>query len=297
MTVILNAECGPGTNPTDLKSKIGEAFAAAGQRPEIIAVGGKDMNAAAKQIVAGDEDIIVAAGGDGTISAVAGAVAPSGKILGVLPLGTLNHFAKDLHIPLDLEGAVRTVLARNIAPIDVSEVNGQIFVNNSSLGLYPRIVHRREAGQAHMGMGKWLAFASAAFVAFSRFPFLDLCIEVSGRTLRRKTAFLFVGNNEYEIAGFRIGGRTRLDSGKLGLYLAHRVGRWGSIRLAIRALLGHLSQEKDFEAYGAEIAFIETRRRCLLVAIDGEVTRMESPLRYRSRPGALRVIVPAIPPD
>lgn len=298
MTVILNARAGSSESSAttgDLKSKIIELFGAAGLHPELIAVAGKDISAAAKKAVAGGEDVIIAAGGDGTISAVAAELADSGKHLGVLPLGTLNHFARDLHIPLDLEGAVRTIVERHAVTVDVAEVNGRVFVNNSSLGIYPQIVHRRKAHQTRLGVGKWPAFVWAALIAFRRFPFLKLQIALEGQTLQRKSAFLFIGNNEYEIAGFRVGARQCVNSGKLWLYLAHRVGRWGSIRLAIRALLGHLSQEKDFEAYCVDEVSIETQRRSLLVAADGEVRRMDSPLHYRSRPGALRVIVPRNP--
>jgi diacylglycerol kinase family enzyme len=99
------------------------------------------------------------------------------------------------------------------------------------------------------------------------------------------------------MTGFRIGKRSRLDTGVLGLYLAHRVGRWGLIRMALRALLGHLDQEKDFESYRVTEARIEIPRRHGLVAADGEVRWMEAPFHYRSRPGVLRVIVPRTPVD
>ena len=293
MVVILNAGAGKAGKSGNLQSMIAELFGAAGLNAEIILVAGKDMSAAARQAVAENHETIVAAGGDGTVNTVAAEVAGTEKILGVLPVGTLNHFAKDLHLPLDLEGAVRTIVERNIATVDVGEVNGRVFVNNSSLGIYPHIVHGRVAEQMRLRMGKRPAYIWATIHAFRRFPFLNLRIEFKGKTLRRETPFLFVGNNEYEMTGFRIGARRRLDAGKLGLYLTHRVGRWGLIRVALRALLGHLSQEKDFEAYLVEEAFVEAHRHFILVATDGEVKWMESPLHYRSRPRALRVIVPA----
>jgi diacylglycerol kinase family enzyme len=291
MIVILNLGARKAKSG-NLQPRIAELFGAAGLNAEIISVAEKDVSTAAKQAVTENHETIVAAGGDGTVNTVAAKVAGTEKMLGVLPLGTLNHFAKDLHLPLRLEGAVRTIVQRHVATVDVGEVNGRVFINNSSLGIYPHVVHRRVAEQMRSRIGKWPAFTWAGMHAFRRFPFLDLRIEVKGETLRRKTAFLFVGNNEYEMTGFRIGARRRLDTGKLGLYLTHRVGRWGLIRVALRALLGHLTQEKDFEAYLVEEAFVEARRHFILVAADGEVKWMESPLHYRSRPGALRVIVP-----
>jgi diacylglycerol kinase family enzyme len=293
MIVILNARAGNVAKSANLQSIIAELFGAEGLNAEVISVAGKNMGPAVRQAVAGDHEMIVAAGGDGTVSTVAAELVSTEKILGVLPLGTLNHFAKDLHLPLGLEGAVRTIVRRHVASVDVGEVNGRVFVNNSSLGIYPHTVHRRVAEQMRLRMGKWPAFIWASKHVFHRFPLLDLRIEIKGKTLRRETPFLFVGNNEYEMIGFRIGARRRLNAGKLGLYLTHRVGRWGLIRLALRALLGHLAQVKDFEVYLVEEAFVEAPRHLILVAADGEVKWMESPLHYRSRPGALRVIAPA----
>jgi diacylglycerol kinase family enzyme len=292
MVVILNARAGTVARSGDLQAMIVELFRAVGLNTEIISVGGKDVNAAAKQAVSGHHETIVAAGGDGTVSTVAAEVAGTEKVLGVLPLGTLNHFAKDLHLPLNLQSAVRTIAERNITTVDVGEVNGRVFINNSSLGIYPHIVHRRIVEQMRLRIGKWPAFIWASMRAFRRFPFLDLRIEFKGEMLRRKTPFLFIGNNEYEMTGFRIGARKRIDAGKLCLYLTHRVGRWGLIRLAVRALLGHLSQQKDFETYLVDEAFVEADRHLILVAADGEVRWMELPLHYRSRPGVLRVITP-----
>ena len=128
--------------------------------------------------------------------------------------------------------------------------------------------------------------------AFRRFPFLHLQIEVEGRQLARTTPFLFIGNNVYQMAGFKIGSRPLLDTGLLSLYLTQRTSRLGLILHALRALFGRLNQSKDFEAFTVKEARIETHRRRLLVAWDGEIAWMETPLHYRTRPGALRVLVP-----
>ena len=125
-----------------------------------------------------------------------------------------------------------------------------------------------------------------------RFPFLHLRITVEDKQLNRKTAFLFVGNNEYQMSGFNLGGRVCLDCRQLGLYLTHRTGRLGLFRLAFRALLGRLEQAKDFDAFCVTEATIETHRSRLLVATDGEVNWMATPLHYRIRPAALRVLIP-----
>ncbi len=215
----------------------------------------------------------------------------SGKTLGVLPFGTMNHFAKDLGIPLDLEGAVETIVAGHAASVDVGEVNGRIFLNNSSLGLYPRNIREREK-QQRLGWGKWPAYIWAALGVLRRYPFLEIRLSVDGKELTSRTPFVFVGNNEYEMKGLNIGSRARLDKGELSLYTASRTRRLGLIGLALRALFGGLRQERDFLAFAAKDVWIGTRHKRVRMALDGEVTIMEPPFHYRVRPGALRVLAP-----
>lgn len=295
MFVILNRTAGgPDVKPEQSDETIRDLFAQHGAAIEILKPDeATDVIALARRAAAAPDPVIVAGGGDGTISAVASVLVDTEKILGILPLGTLNHFAKDLRIPLDLPGAVATITQGHSQKVDAGEVNGRIFINNSSLGIYPRIVADREEQQEHQARGKWSAFLWATLRALRRFPFLNLKITLEGKQLTRKTAFLFVGNNQYEIAGFNLGGRVSLNAGKLWLYLTHRTGRFGLFRLAARALFGRLEEAKDFDVYCVEEAVVETQRRPhLLVATDGEVNRFQSPLHYRVRPGALRVIVP-----
>ncbi len=290
MIVIMNRGAGGREDP---EARIVELLRSHGKEPRVMHPDQtRDIATLAREAARTGDPIIVAAGGDGTISTVAAELAGSDKILGVLPVGTLNHFAKDLHIPLDLENAVRTIAEGETVAVDVGEVNGRVFINNSSLGLYPHIVSRREAQQTRLSRGKWTAFFWATIQALRRFPFLDLQIAFEGQEIFRRSAFLFVGNNQYEIAGFNLGSRACMDAGNLGLYLTHRTGRLGLFRLAFHALFGRVDQAKDFDAFCVTEARIETRKRRLLVACDGEVELMETPLLYRSRPAALRVRVP-----
>ena len=135
---------------------------------------GEDVRAIAAELVGGHPPVVVAGGGDGTISAVASVVAGTGVALGVLPLGTLNHFAKDLGIPLDTGAAVRAIAAKHTIEVDVGVVNGRVFINNSSLGLYPHIVRDRENQQRRLGRGKWYALAWATLTAFRRSRLLNV---------------------------------------------------------------------------------------------------------------------------
>jgi diacylglycerol kinase family enzyme len=216
----------------------------------------------------------------------------SDKVLGVLPFGTMNHFAKDLLIPLDLEGAVATIAAGHVQKVDVGEVNGHAFINNSSLGLYPSMVREREK-QQRLGRGKWPAFVWAALAVLRRYPFLDVRVGIDGQKLNSHTPFVFIGNNEYEMESLNVGRRVCLDKGELSLYMTNRTGRLGLLRLALRALLGGLRQEKDFLAVCTSEIWIGTKHKRVRVALDGEVTVMEPPLHYLVRPRALRVLTPA----
>ncbi len=276
------------------RESLQELFQANGITARIsIAHSGAEICELAKAAVRGNSQVIVAGGGDGTINAVAAAIIDSGsdKILAVLPMGTLNHLAQDLGLPLELEQAARVILSGHPVNIDVGEVNGRIFLNNSSLGLYPIMVRERERHQ-RLGHGKWPAFAWAAFTVFRRYPFLSVRLLVAGDELNCRTPFLFVGNNDYAMEGLRIGRRPCLNAGRLSLYITNRTGRLGLIRLALRALFGRLRSEKDFLAVSTGEVKIETRRKRMRVAFDGETAVLGTPLHYRTRPGILRVMVP-----
>ncbi|MGJ7918392.1 diacylglycerol/lipid kinase family protein [Massilia sp. LXY-6] len=293
VTVIINGGAGQGHDDracAELRAKLANA----GLDAELVlAKDGEEMIATARRALHGGAELVVAGGGDGTINAVASVMADSGVRFGVLPLGTLNHFAKDLGIPLDLDDAVRNLAGGVPRKVDVGEVNGRIFLNNSSLGLYPDIVRDREKQQRRLGRGKWPAALWASVAALRRYPFLSVRLTVRGETLARRTPFVFIGNNRYIMEGLAIGERERLDDGVLSLYVAQHPTRLGLLRFAVDALFGKLGSERDFDVLEAPGFQIETHHARLHVATDGEVTMMNSPLRYRVRPGALTVLVPA----
>src|SRR5258706_607630 len=212
--VIINARSG-ASNKDAMRERLAELFQQNGIEARIsLARNGQSLAELARRAAHSDAGTVVAGGGDGTINAVASTLIDTGKTLGVLPLGTLNHFAKDLKIPLDLEGAAGTIIANHAVQVDVGEVNGQIFLNNSSLGLYPSLVHKREQRQ-RLGHGKWPAFIWAAFSVMRRYPFLDVRLNADGKEFSSRTPFVFVGNNKYEMESFNIGTRDQLDDAQL----------------------------------------------------------------------------------
>ena len=256
-----------------------------------VARNGNELAELAGDAARGPFKAIVAGGGDGTVSTIAAAVINTDKALGVLPLGTLNHFAKDLKIPIDLASATRTLVAGHTTEVDVAEVNDRIFLNNSSLGLYPIIVREREKRE-RLGFKKWPAFVWAIIQAFRRYPFLDVQLHLNGKFIDRRTPFVFVGNNQYAMDLLNIGMRDRLDRGELSIYITHRTSRAKLISLGLRAVIGRLREDKDFLAFNSSEVKIESRHKRLRVAFDGEIDVLRPPLHYRIRTRALRVVVP-----
>jgi YegS/Rv2252/BmrU family lipid kinase len=292
--VLLNAAAGKAVRSEDsaLVSRVRQAFDRARVEAEVLALPHDALPEAAMTAAASDADVVVVGGGDGTLNAGAAALVGRPKPLGILPLGTLNHFAKDVGIPLDLEQAVATIAAGHVREVDVGEVNGRIFLNNSSVGLYPSAVAQREELRHRHGGGKWPAMFNACVDVFRRFPLLDVILQIEGHTVRLTTSFIFVGNNRYEMTLLALGTRSTLEGGQLSVYLTRNAGRMGLLRLAFRALLGRLDQDRDFHSFALSEVEIRTRLHSLRVSLDGEVLRMASPIRFRSRPRALRVLAP-----
>lgn len=292
VSVIVNTGSGAGCDAPRMR-KLERSLHAAGLSFRLVPVDDGDaIVQAARSAVDSGARVVVAAGGDGTVSAVASQLADTDVVMGVLPIGTLNHFAKDAGIPVDPDDALRVITQGHVAHLDCAEVNGRTFVNNSSLGLYPHIVTDRESQRRRVGRGKWQALFTATVNALRRFPVLTLQIDVDGKAHERRSAFFFIGNNEYRMEGFSIGERESISQGRLSLYLTRHTGRFGLFRLALRALLGRLRQSPDFEMVTVPSLTVRSRRRRLLVATDGEVQFMQPPLHYRIRRKSLRVLVP-----
>lgn len=284
--VIVNPRSGGGPTPETIE----KWFRDAGGEARIHLA--ENPNDVAHEIARTSPALVVAAGGDGTVSSVASALVDTPIPLAVLPVGTLNHFARDIGLPPEPEAAVRIALGGKTRAVDVGEVNGRIFVNNASVGLYPAMVHRRVKQQRRLGRSKWHAMLWAMHAVLRGHPFMNLTLELDGVEQQRRTPFVFVGNNVYQMEGFLIGLRPRLDEGMLSVYLSHRRGRLGLLFLALRALLGRLLQARDFEAGTVSHLRIDSRHTRLLVATDGEVGALDMPLNFRTRPRALRVVVP-----
>ncbi len=290
MCCLVNANAGTaGASPGEV---VAAAFKTHGVLPHIIEVQeGDDIHALTRQALAQGHKVMVSGGGDGTVNAVASCViGQKGITFGVLPMGTYNHFAKDLVIPLDLAAAAGVIVAGHTRAIDVGSVNGHIFVNNSSVGIYPAMVRLRVALQKS-GYRKSIAAAWAALRILARFPRLRIALHSADASLpATATPMIFVGNNRYAMDLAQWGTRPSLQDGKLWVMVSSAAGRLAMLR----SLLSVLWSQQDV----ANVIFFETdrfrvttRHRYAKVAVDGEVLRLTTPLDYEIRPHALQVIV------
>ena len=298
VTVLLNAGAGAfsGQLADEIRQELEGSFQAHGVSCDIRLVPGQLLSEAAalaiEQAKRGEIDAIVVGGGDGTIRTVASVTAGTETPLGVIALGTLNHFAKDLGLPLDMEAAVATIVAGRVVLVDLAEVNGEVFINNSSIGIYPYMVIDRERRRDRHKLAKWMAMVPAFFRMMKHFPRRRLRIQAEGDSKPYRTPCLFVGNNKYSTDLFSIGRRERLDEGALWLYVVKPRNPVEFFWMVWRLCFGKLDAAKDLDTFVLSDVEITAKASRLPVSLDGEIEIMRPPLTYRSRPKALRVIVP-----
>lgn len=297
--VLLNASAGAANHrgADNLRAELEAAFERLNVVAECDFCSGQELKAQAEKALAqaraGKIDAVVVGGGDGSIRTVASVLAGTDVPLGILPLGTLNHFAKDLGLPHDLEEAARVIAEGAERVVDLAEVNGEVFINNSSVGIYPYIVIDRERRRTNHKLAKWMAMVPAVFRAVRHFPRRRLALSAEGWTRPYRTPCLFVGNNDYGMDLFTLGRRQHLDRGDVSVHVVKQRRPLGLFWMMCRLAFGHASQARDIESFKLKEVEVRSKTSRLPVALDGEVEIMHPPLRYRSRPAALTVIVPA----
>ncbi len=283
---------GGGSAGADAVDRVRAALGKAGLSADIHEVPGPDLANRAADLAASGLPLVVAAGGDGTMSAVGGALAGSDTALGILPLGTLNHLARDLGIAFDLDEAAAVIAAGHRRRIDAVSVNDRMFLNNSSVGLYSLLVDSRDAGQRRFGWTKRRAMIPAAIRTLARLHHHRLRLSGNGREATIDTPLLFVGNNDYSVALPAAGRRQSLDDGRLCVMVLRRTGRWHLLGVIARALIGRSNDDDMIRVDTASDLRVDSRRSTLSVAIDGETVHLAPPLTYRIHPRALTVLAP-----
>ena len=292
ITVLLNRHGGALAADPKLADRVEDALTAAGLDIDLELLSGGECAVRAKAIAERGAKLVVVGGGDGTISAAASALAGTKTALGILPLGTLNHFARDLGIPTDLQEAAKLIASKKDRPVDVAEMNGRIFINNSAIGLYPLMVRDREFQQERLGRNKKLAMIVASLRTLVRFRHQRLTLTVNDEKARVDTPLLFVGNNDYRVDLGALGQRDSVEDGRLSVFVMRKKTRAGFIAASVRALLNRARPEDMVQLEDVQRLRVASSRGALAVSLDGEVVREAPPLDYKIRRKALRVIAP-----
>lgn len=268
------------------------AFRRAGHQVEVTVCGRRDLagalSAAAQRA---DVDAVICGGGDGTVLTAILAGLGRDRPLGILPLGTLNLLARDLGLPLDPVEAAARLAEGHAARIDLAEVNGLPFAIWASLGMHPWIVRRRDKMQRG-GLRKWPAFALAALRAFRRYPLVRVTLSINGTQKTITTPLLVISNNAWHEQRLPLT-RAALDSGELVVHVAKVSTRLGLLWLALRALFGAWHYNRLLDTFAVDEVRVISRKRRVMVSLDGEVTVLRSPLVFKLRPKALVVLMPS----
>ncbi|SDC94775.1 Diacylglycerol kinase family enzyme [Sphingomonas sp. YR710] len=292
LPLIVNRAGGAAAAAGDaLADTLTAAFAKAGTAIDLHLIEGADIPDTFRRL-AGHGRVVVA-GGDGTMACAAEAARGTDTEIALLPLGTLNHLARDLGVPAEIDAAAKLAVDGRAVAIDVGDVNGRRFVNNASIGVYPEMVRSRDDTRERTGWPKWLATVPAAWQVLSRLTHHRLHVDMGTGAQPLVTPLLFVGNNHYALDAGEVGRRPSLSDGKLSVYaVAHR-SRIGLIWFALRALAGRADRKRDFVAIGdCEALTVWSSGSSIEIALDGELLRLQSPLRFSIEPGALNVVAP-----
>jgi diacylglycerol kinase family enzyme len=287
LPVLINRSGGTAaTLGASLGPAVEQAFAATGRPIALELVDGQEIDEAVRAHAG--ESVIVVGGGDGTLGTAAAALAGTRSALAILPLGTRNHLARQLGIPLDLAEAARVSVAGQRRRIDLGGAGNRTFVNNASFGLYTRFVRQRDR---HAGP-KWLSAIPATWHVLKHMRAQHFTLTIDGRESAAVTPLLFIGNNQYSLEPGHLGERDNLDDGQLSLLAVAAQRPRQLIGFALRALAGLARPERDFEELADAQEIVVEGEGMIEVALDGELVWMQLPLVMRSRPNALGVVTP-----
>ncbi len=297
--IVLNTAS--GNKDTDQeRAVLAKVFNSAGRRFEFLQFDDPaniaSVSARAVTLAKENGGVVVAAGGDGTINAVASAVLRSGCPFGVLPQGTFNYFGRANAIPQDAQAAAVALVSASISPVAVGEVNGKLFLVNASLGLYPQLLEDREGWKQQFGRSRLVAFASGLATIFQARGQLKLEIELAGKTTLIRTPTLFIGNNRLQLSrvGIPEAQADALSRGELAGIAVRPMGTLSLLGLLARGLIGRLGDADNVDSFSfRKLKVGMRRRRRVKVATDGEITWMKPPLVFQVADTPLLLLVPA----
>jgi diacylglycerol kinase family enzyme len=297
--VVLNTASGYKDSEAERKV-LADVFSSAGRAFEFLQFDNpaniSSISAKAVALAKEKGGVVVAAGGDGTINAVASAVLRSGCPFGVLPQGTFNYFGRAHGIPQDAKAAATALLGANTSPVTVGEVNGRVFLVNASLGLYPQLLEDREAWKQQFGRSRLVAFASGLATLFQARGQLRLEIEMAGKTTSLRTPTLFIGNNHLQLTqvGIDAAHADAVNRGELAGIAVRPIGTLALFGLLARGVIGRLGDADNIDSFSfRKLQVAMRRKRRVKVATDGEITWMTPPLMFQVADTPLLLMVPA----
>ena len=295
MTVILNSSS--GVNQTDkIRQQITDALSALQGKVKVITLmADDDFYGICEQAVLQAQrtkGVVVVAGGDGTVNLIAGLCCKYGVVMGVIPLGTFNYFARELLIPLEVDAAAQLLIDGQIRPVTVGYVNQLLFLNNASFGLYTRIIRNREADKSRFGRFRLVAVLSAVSTLLRGQRPFAIKATVNGVQQLYRTAMVFVGNNTFQLNNMDLQVAQFAREDRLAVLILKSTTRIEMARLVVRGALGKLNDEKRLEMFGADSLVVESKRRKIDVVVDGEVVQCHTPLNFRTARDALWVVAP-----
>ena len=297
--VVLNSASGH-KNSDEERQVLAEVFNSAGRAFEFLQFDNPANigSVSAKAVALAQEKggVVVAAGGDGTINAVAAAVLRSGRPFGVLPQGTFNYFGRANAIPQDARAAAIALLGASISPVTVGEVNNRIFLVNASLGLYPQLLEDREAWKQQFGRSRLVAFASGMASILRARGQLRLEVELAGKTTKLRTPTLFIGNNHLQLAqvGIDASHTDAVKRGELAAIAVRPTNTLTLLGLLARGVIGRLGDADHIDSFAfLKLKVVIRGKRRVKVATDGEITWMTPPLVFQVADTPLLLMVPA----
>ncbi len=295
--IILNQAAGSSAASTEVRERILSALASVGGAARLVELEpGRSLRETVERIA--DEAVasgatVVAAGGDGTISTVASACFLHGVPLGVVPLGTFNFFAREFGLPEDPAEAVRVALTGKPVKVDVGFVNARMFINNASFGLYPRLIRERESTKALFGRRRWVAALAAVVTLLRGQRRFAVSLQADGVRQTRRTTMVFVGNNALQLQQLGLEVSDCIGQGRLAVVVQRQRGRFGILRQVLLGALGRLRDEEDLERFCADSLIVDSKRRSIELAMDGELCSLTPPLVFSKGQQALTLILPA----
>lgn len=294
--VVLNAGSGHH-DAGDTQQALAKVFEAAGRRHQFLLLeSASDIESKAKEAVrlaCEQAGIVVAAGGDGTINAIAQHVLGHPCAFGVLPQGTFNYFGRVHGISQETEVAAAALLRAQASPVQVGLINDRVFLVNASVGLYPKLLEDRETAKAQLGRSRLVAMVAGLVTLMRERRQLRLTLEAGGTTRDIRTPSLFVGNNRLQFDRLGLPEGDALEQGQLAAIVVRPIGALAMLGLALRGALGRLGEAENVVTFPIHRLTVHPHgQRLIKVATDGEVARMRAPLVFRVAPQPLVLMVP-----